>query len=173
MTGMYFDENNNEVRNVVEVFENNNIRYPSTVDKLVLSSEQIRAIEIVLDHWSERHKKDKDKDPRENIEVNTSSGLPVVYIAEYTIHDNYGSLRQQDVFALESDALNFINNLDNATAVSVKSRMVFLDKYRSVKDHGEKLKQYTTMGTSSLSSMYDEDGRDISAMIAETEEEYE
>lgn len=29
------------------------------------------------------------------------------------------------------------------------------------------------METSSLSSMYDEDGRDISAMIAETEEEYE
>lgn len=141
MTGMYFDENNNEVRNVVEVFSNNNIRYPSTVDKLVLSSEQIRAIEIVLDHWSERHKKDKDKDPRENIEVNTFSGLPVVYIAEYTTHDNYGSLRQQDVFALESDALNFINNLDNATDVSVKSRMVFLDKYRSVKDHDGRLKK--------------------------------
>lgn len=168
MTGMYFDENNNEVRNVVEVFSNNNIRCPSTVDKLVLSSEQIRAIEIVLDHWSERHKKGKDKDPRENIEVNTFSGLPVVYIAEYTTHDNYGSLRQQDVFALESDALNVINNLDNATDVSVKSRMVFLDKYRSVKDQ-----QYTTMETSSLSSMYDEDGRDISTMIAETEEEYE
>ena len=134
MTGMYFDENNNEVRNVVEVFSNNNIHYPSTVDKLVLSSEQIRAIEIVLEHWSERHKKDKDKDPRENIEVNTFSGLPVVYIAEYTTHDDCGPLRETDVFSEEIDAWAFVlkQRDEGATDISVKPRLVYLDKDRTV-----------------------------------------
>ncbi|MDY2688043.1 MAG: hypothetical protein SOV64_00790 [Limosilactobacillus reuteri] len=134
MTGMYFDENNNEVRNVVEVFRNNNIRYPSTVDELVLSSEQIRAIEMVLDHWSERHKKGKGKDLRENIEVNTFSGLPVVYIAEYTTHDDYGPLRETDVFSEEIDAWAFVLKQRNegATDISVKPRLVYLDADRTV-----------------------------------------
>lgn len=121
---MYFDEERNEVRT-----EDYEFRSMTPIDRLVLSSEQVKAVETVIDHYKEENKK-LTGDIRRLIYGGNS-----VYIAEYTTHDDYGSLRQQDVFANEEDAWAFVleqRDVEGATDISVKRRLVYLDKDRTV-----------------------------------------
>lgn len=125
---MYFDKKRNEVRNIVSNF------VTTPVDKLVLSSEQVEAIKMVIEHYQEENKKAKEE-IHKNMWRITEPNLPRVYIAEYTTHDDYGSLRQQDVFAKEEDAWAFVleqRDVEGATDISVKPRLVYLDKDRTV-----------------------------------------
>lgn len=64
----------------------------------------------------------------------TKQDMQRVYIAEYTTHDDYGSLRETDVFSEEIDAWAFIlkQREEGATDISVKPRLVYLDKDRTV-----------------------------------------
>lgn len=57
-----------------------------------------------------------------------------VYIAEYTTHDDYGPLRETDVFSREEDAWAFVlkQRDEGATDISVMPRLVYLDKDRTV-----------------------------------------
>lgn len=49
---MYFDEERNEVRT-----EDLDFRSMTPIDRLVLSSEQVKAVEMVIDHYKEENKK--------------------------------------------------------------------------------------------------------------------
>lgn len=121
---MYFDEERNEVRT-----EDLDFRSMTPIDRLVLSSEQVKAVEMVIDHYKEENKKLTEDIHRQIY------GSESVYIAEYTTHDDYGSLRRQDVFAKEEDAWAFVleqRDLEGATDISVKRRLVYLDKDRTV-----------------------------------------
>lgn len=121
---MYFDEERNEVRT-----EDLDFRSMTPIDRLVLSSEQVKAVEMVIDHYKKENKKLTEDIHRQIY------GSESVYIAEYTTHDDYGSLRQQDVFAKEEDAWAFVleqRDLEGATDISVKRRLVYLDKDRTV-----------------------------------------
>ena len=64
----------------------------------------------------------------------TKQDMQRVYIAEYTTHDDYGPLRETDVFAEEIDAWDFVlkQREEGATDISVKPRLVYLDKDRTV-----------------------------------------
>ena len=64
----------------------------------------------------------------------TEQGMQRVYIAEYTTHDDYGPLRETDVFSREEDAWAFVlkQREEGATDISVKPRLVYLDKDRTV-----------------------------------------
>lgn len=121
---MYFDEERNEVRT-----EDLEFRSMTPIDRLVLSSERVKAVEMVIDHYKEENKKLTGDIHRQIYGGNS------VYIAEYTTHDDYGSLRQQDVFAKEEDAWAFVleqRDLEGATDISVKRRPVYHDKDRTV-----------------------------------------
>ena len=52
---MYFDKKRNEVRNIVSNF------VTTPVDKLVLSSEQVEAIKMVIEHYQEENEKAKEE----------------------------------------------------------------------------------------------------------------
>ena len=64
----------------------------------------------------------------------TEQDMQRVYIAEYTTHDDYGPLRETDVFSEEIDAWAFVlkQREEGATDISVKPRLVYLDKDRTV-----------------------------------------
>lgn len=64
----------------------------------------------------------------------TKQDMQRVYIAEYTTHDDYGPLRETDVFSEEIDAWAFVlkQRDEGATDISVKPRLVYLDKDRTV-----------------------------------------
>ncbi|MCC4359136.1 hypothetical protein [Limosilactobacillus reuteri] len=64
----------------------------------------------------------------------TKQDMQRVYIAEYTTHDDYGPLRETDVFSREEDAWAFVlkQRGEGATDISVKPRLVYLDKDRTV-----------------------------------------
>ena len=121
---MYFDEERNEVRT-----NDLDFRSLTPIDRLVLNPERVKAIEMVIDHYKEENKKLTEDIHRQIYGGNS------VYIAEYTTQDDYGSLRQQDVFAKEEDAWAFMleqRDLEGATDISVKRRPVYHDKDRTV-----------------------------------------
>lgn len=129
---MYFDEKRNEV---IETYINPNPDLDRKV--VILDSEQVEAIKVVIDQYQEEIKKAKEEihklnDPQ-RLEVN-QLGRPRVYIAEYTTHDEYGPLRETDVFSKEEDAWAFVlkQRDEGATDISVKTRLVYLDKDRTV-----------------------------------------
>ena len=64
----------------------------------------------------------------------TKQDMQRVYIAEYTTHDDYGPLRETDVFSREEDAWAFVlkQREEGATDISVKPRLVYLDNDRTV-----------------------------------------
>ena len=64
----------------------------------------------------------------------TKQDMQRVYIAEYTTHDDYGPLRETDVFSREEDAWAFVlkQREEGAIDISVKPRLVYLDKDRTV-----------------------------------------
>lgn len=126
---MYFDEERNEVRT-----KDCDFRSLTPIDRLVLNSERVKAIEMVIDRYKKENKKLTEDVHRQIYGGNS------VYIAEYTTHDDYGSLRQQDVFAKEEDAWAFVleqRDVEGATDISVKCRPVYHDKDRTVNVDGE------------------------------------
>lgn len=124
---MYFDKKRNEVRNIVSNF------VTTPVDKLVLSSEQVEAIKMVIEHYQEENEKAKEE-IHKNMWKITKPDLPRVYIAEYTTHDDYGPLRETDIFSREEDAWAFVlkQRDEGATDISIKPRLVYTDKGRTV-----------------------------------------
>lgn len=122
---MYFDKKRNEV---VErcVCQNPDVKH----NKVVLDSEQVRAIKLVIDQYQEGIQKFNNR-PKWKI---TKQDMQRVYIAEYTTHDDYGPLRETDVFSEEIDAWAFVlkQRDEGATDISVKPRLVYLDKDRTV-----------------------------------------
>ena len=64
----------------------------------------------------------------------TEQDMQRVYIAEHTTHDDYGPLRETDVFSKEIDAWDFVlkQREEGATDISVKPRLVYLDNDRTV-----------------------------------------
>lgn len=126
---MYFDKKRNEV---IEgyVYPNPDLNH----NNVVLDSEQVRAITLVIDQHQEEIQKFKDR-PKWKI---TEQDMQRVYIAEYTTHDDYGPLRETDVFSEEIDAWAFVlkQREEGATDISVKPRLVYLDKDRTVNFNG-------------------------------------
>ena len=88
---------------------------------------------MVIEHYQEENEKAKEE-IHKNMWRITEPNLPRVYIAEYTTHDDYGPLRETDVFAEEIDAWDFVlkQREEGATDISVKPRLVYLDKDRTV-----------------------------------------
>ena len=122
---MYFDKKRNEV---IEgyVYPNPDLNH----NKVVLDAEQVRAIKLVIDQHQEEIQKFKDRSKWKM----TKQDMQRVYIAECTTHDDYGPLRETDVFSREEDAWVFAlkQRDEGATDIAVKSRLVYLDADRTV-----------------------------------------
>ncbi|MCC4508564.1 hypothetical protein LMC05_06040 [Limosilactobacillus reuteri] len=135
---MYFDKNLNRV---VEprLHPNPDLDY----NEAILDSEQVKAIQLVVENMEKQNTELKESvhkhlfiescDSDDKCQ-NTQGSLPRVYIAEYTTHDDYGPLRETDVFSKEIDAWAFVlkQREEGATDISVKPRLVYLDKDRTV-----------------------------------------
>ncbi|WP_323082177.1 hypothetical protein [Limosilactobacillus reuteri] len=135
---MYFDKKLNQV---VEprLHPNSDLDY----NEVILDSEQVKAIQLVIENMEKQNTESKE-DVHKNLFIescdsddkcqNTKPNLPRIYIAEYTTHDDYGPLRETDVFSREEDAWAFVvkQREEGATDISVKPRLVYLDKDRTV-----------------------------------------
>ena len=112
----------------------------SCTARKVLDAKQVSAVQMVIDEYVKNIKADSisvdplEGDLRRRIHVG-HCGLPVVYIAEYTTHDDYGALRQQEIFAEEEDAWTFLKKEKEdhgATDISVLTRLIYLNSDRTV-----------------------------------------
>lgn len=135
---MYFDKKLNQV---VEprLHPNPDLDY----NEVILDSEQVKAIQLVIENMEKQNTESKE-DVHKNLFIescdsddkcqNTKGSSPWVFIAEYTTHDDYGPLRETDVFSREEDAWAFVlkQREEGATDISVKPRLVYLDKDRTV-----------------------------------------
>lgn len=100
------------------------------IGKVVLSPEQEEGIKNLIKYYTAVNKK-RTEEMCHHVEVG-STQPPIVYIAEYTTYDDYGALREQDVFSKEEDAWAFVlqQRSKGATDISVKSRLVYASKDR-------------------------------------------
>ncbi len=135
---MYFDK---KLKRVVEprLHPNPDLDY----NEEILDSEQVKAIQLVVENMEKQNTKLKEGvhkhlfiescDSDDKCQ-NANESSPWVFIAEYTIHDDYGPLRETDVFSREEDAWAFVlkQRDEGATDISVKPRLVYLDKDRAV-----------------------------------------
>ncbi|MCD5422949.1 hypothetical protein [Limosilactobacillus fermentum] len=112
----------------------------TSYDATVLNSAEVKAVQMVIEDfcrscakskddihqglWKADHK--EDKEPRQDDSANTKFH-EVVFIAKYTIQDDYGLMQEFDVFSNEDDAWNFVldkSNNEGVTNISVMPRIV-------------------------------------------------
>lgn len=109
-------------------------------DAPVLNSAEVKAVQMVIEEfyqrcakpkdnirqglWREDHK--EDKEPRQDDATNKNKH-EVVFVTSYTIHDEFGSMQEFDVFSDEDDAWNFVldkSSNEGITNISVMPRIV-------------------------------------------------
>ena len=140
---MYFDKKDNSI---VEHYPNP-FSPEKSYDATVLNSAEVKAVQMVIEEFCRRCAKSKDNIHRELWKDTESKddtvketrikklGLPVVFIAEYTIVDEYGQLPMQEVFSKRTDALAFLKEMKEKYLVTdehLLARPVFFDKDRTV-----------------------------------------
>lgn len=133
---MYWNKKDNSI---VEHYPNP-FSPEKSYDAPVLTSAEVKAVQMVIDEYSRRCEKSKDdihqglwrgiikkdKGPRQDDATNKNKH-EVVFVTSYTLHDNFGSMQKVDVFNDEDDAWNFVlDKRDNegATDISVMPRLV-------------------------------------------------
>lgn len=133
---MYWNKKDNSI---VEHYSNP-FSPETSYDAPVLNSAEVKAVQMVIEEfwrrcakskdnihqgfWREGHK--EDKDPRQD-DITSKNKHEVVFIAKYTIQDDYGLMQEFDVFSDEDDAWNFVldkSNNEGVTNISVMPRIV-------------------------------------------------
>lgn len=110
---MYFDESRNEVRC---------LNTHDGTDDLVLSHQQVEAINLLFKRLKENARKDN-----EQIHKKQWGAFDRVFIAKYTVRDDYGDLEVEEVFRHEQDAIDYVlkkRDKEGATNISVLCRKV-------------------------------------------------
>ena len=140
---MYWNKKTNTIYGHYE-----NINNPiESYEKPVLESIQIKAIKMVIEDMVNNGELEKDKIHRElwkDTEFKDDTvketrikklGLPVVFIAKYTLRDEYGELSMQEVFSNRTDAVAFLKEMKEKYLVTdeqILARPVYFDKDRTV-----------------------------------------
>lgn len=123
---MYWDKKTNTIYGHYE-----NINNPiESYEKPVLESVQIKAIKMVIEDMVNNGELEKDKIHRQVWEAQDSQhaiDTPTVFIAKYTLRDDYGDFDCEEVFQKEEDAINYVmekRDKEGAFNVSVLYRKV-------------------------------------------------
>lgn len=111
---MYFDESNNEVRH---------IDTSKGVDEPILSHQQAEAIKLLLNNLKEDSRKGNEQIHKKQWGAFENR----VFIAKYTVRDDYGDLEVEEVFRHKQDAIDYVlkkRDKEGATNISVLCRKV-------------------------------------------------
>lgn len=133
---MYWDKTDNSI---VEHYPNP-FSPEKSYDAPVLNSAEVKAVQMVIEEfyrrcanskdnihqglWREDYK--KDEEPRQD-DATSKNKHEIVFVTSYTIHDNFGSMQEVDVFNDEDDAWNFVlakKEKEGATNISVMPRIL-------------------------------------------------
>ena len=124
---MYFDKEQNEVREVIHLQTYNGL---NDADTLVLSSRQVNAVKMIIDSYVKENNELKKEIHRQVWEAKDSRhaiDTPTGFIAKYTLRDDYGDLDCEEVFQKEEDAINYVmekRDKEGVTDISVLCRKV-------------------------------------------------
>lgn len=133
---MYWNKKDNSI---VEHYPNP-FSPEKSYDAPVLNSAEVKAVQMVIEEFCRRCEKSKDdihqglwredykkdKGPRQD-DVTNKNKHEMVFVTSYTIHDNFGSMQEVDVFNDEDDAWNFVlakKEKEGATNISVMPRIL-------------------------------------------------
>lgn len=109
---MYFDKSGNEVRYCHD-----------GIDEPALSHQQVEAIKLLLNNLKEDSCKGNEQIHKKQWDTFEDR----VFIAKYTIRDDYGDLEVEGVFRHEQDAIDYVlkkRDKEGATNISVLCRKV-------------------------------------------------
>lgn len=123
---MYFDKKDNSI---VEHYPNP-FSPEKSYDATVLNSAEVKAVQMVIDSYVEENNELKKEIHRQVWEAQDSQhaiDTPTVFIAKYTLRDDYGDFDCEEVFQKEEDAINYVmekRDKEGVTDISVLSRKV-------------------------------------------------
>lgn len=123
---MYWDKKDNSI---VEHYPNP-FSPEKSYDATVLNSAEVKAVQMVIDSYVKENNELKKEIHRQVWEAQDSQhaiDTPTVFIAKYTLRDDYGDLDCEEVFQKEEDAINYVmekRDKEGVTDISVLSRKV-------------------------------------------------
>lgn len=123
---MYWDKKDNSI---VEHYPNP-FSPEKSYDATVLNSAEVKAVQMVIDSYVKENNELKKEIHRQVWEAQDSQhaiDTPTVFIAKYTLRDDYGDLDCEEVFQKEEDAINYVmekRDKEGAFNVSVLHRKV-------------------------------------------------
>lgn len=123
---MYWDKKDNSI---VEHYPNP-FSPEKSYDATVLNSAEVKAVQMVIDSYVEENNELKKEIHRQVWEAQDSQHAietPTVFIAKYTLRDDYGDFDCEEVFQKEEDAINYVmekRDKEGVTDISVLCRKV-------------------------------------------------
>ena len=123
---MYWDKKDNSI---VEHYPNP-FSPEKSYDATVLNSAEVKAVQMVIDSYVKENNELKKEIHRQVWEAQDSQhaiDTPTVFIAKYTLRDDYGDLDCEEVFQKEEDAINYVmekRDKEGVTDISVLCRKV-------------------------------------------------
>lgn len=123
---MYWDKKDNSI---VEHYPNP-FSPEKSYDATVLNSAEVKAVQMVIDSYVKENNELKKEIHRELWEAQDSQhaiDTPTVFIAKYTLRDDYGDFDCEEVFQKEEDAINYVmekRDKEGVTDISVLCRKV-------------------------------------------------
>lgn len=123
---MYWDKKDNSI---VEHYPNP-FSPEKSYDATVLNSAEVKAVQMVIDSYVKENNELKKEIHRQVWEAQDSQhaiDTPTVFIAKYTLRDDYGDFDCEEVFQKEEDAINYVmekRDKEGATNISVLCRKV-------------------------------------------------
>lgn len=123
---MYWDKKDNSI---VEHYPNP-FSPEKSYDATVLNSAEVKAVQMVIDSYVKENNELKKEIHRQVWEAQDSRhaiDTPTVFIAKYTLRDDYGDFDCEEVFQKEEDAINYVmekRDKEGVTDISVLCRKV-------------------------------------------------
>lgn len=123
---MYWDKKDNSI---VEHYPNP-FSPEKSYDATVLNSAEVKAVQMVIDSYVKENNELKKEIHRQVWEAQDSQHAietPTVFIAKYTLRDDYGDFDCEEVFKKEEDAINYVmekRDKEGVTDISVLCRKV-------------------------------------------------
>ena len=123
---MYWDKKDNSI---VEHYPNP-FSPEKSYDATVLNSAEVKAVQMVIDSYVKENNELKKEIHRQVWEAQDSQhaiDTPTVFIAKYTLRDDYGDFDCEEVFQKEEDAINYVmekRDKEGVTDISVLCRKV-------------------------------------------------
>lgn len=123
---MYWDKKDNSI---VEHYPNP-FSPEKSYDATILNSAEVKAVQMVIDSYVKENNELKKEIHRQVWEAQDSQhaiDTPTVFIAKYTLRDDYGDFDCEEVFQKEEDAINYVmekRDKEGVTDISVLCRKV-------------------------------------------------